>query len=56
MDQVSRRNNFTEKKATEMEFTVKSPTTHTFHIDIIRAQRSDRSYPLHIWALLGVVP
>jgi len=46
MEQVSRLNNFTEKKDTKMEFSVKNSTTHSFHIDIRWAQRSDRSYPV----------
>jgi hypothetical protein len=56
IDLVSRRNNFTEKKAMEMEFSVTCSTTHTFHKYIRRDQRSDRSYPVYTWALLGVVP
>jgi len=56
MDLVSRRNNFNDKRDTEIEFSVTSCTTHTFQIYIRRAQRSDRYYPVHTWALLGVVP
>jgi hypothetical protein len=43
MDLISRRNNFTEGKAIEMEFSVTCSTT--FQTYIRRAQRSDRSFP-----------